>query len=508
MLNDATVVIEPDDPRWERMGSVRLKFASENVTGSGNGNSNAGWDIHFRKHRDRRYLNSVLKDQKRGHYITVGFDHFLRAMCQVTDLRLHDIRDVLCLRQYELTDEAEDDDKNQKDDDKNEKDSARDTFPATGPTRETKFGFGMSGTVNDEMLVREECAWNTCLKSQWFHWRTRFGLVKFLPGEQVYLAIEAAEENVHRPEQDMSCFMRELCAAIVEDHYNQWLDHLTLRVPSLYVPETFASRPPWKIVRSPIEAFPLDDVQMDPEQRERIVRRMHLVFERDEQDRRYSLLLSGPSGSGKTCLVMALAAHFQADVYKIGPSDDMASDRLEELIFRLHLPDHPVILLLENVDQLASRTERSPIEPGILMDLLQGLTAPLGTVVIMTTSRYKSIDPAIVRPGRTDEVCTLRSVDKLDDDKVTGALKTFVRRSFGDCNPDEHSIGRLVRWLREHRSGETRHVSLAALASWIERCAIEKKPIVQEHPVMKDHLCLRSLPAVLELGGEAGKMFG
>lgn len=487
----AVVVLEDGDPRWERMGSVRLKFASENGGGNGSGNSNAGWDIHFRTHQDRRYLNSVLKDQKRGYYITVGFDHFLRAMTQVTDLRLHDIRDVLCLRQYELTDETDD------------------IFPSTGPTRETKFGFGMAGTVNDKMLVREECSWNTCLKSQWFHWdTTRFGICKFLPGEQVYLGIEAAEGN--DPEREMARFMRQLCKAIVEDHYRQWLDHLAMRVPSLYVPETFASRPPWKIVRSPIQSFALEDVRMDPEQRDRIVRRMKRVYETTgdhDDDERYSLLLNGPSGSGKTCLVMALAAHFRADVYKIGPGDDMASDRLEELIFRLHLPDHPVILLLENVDQLASRTERSPIEPGILMDLLQGLTAPLGTVVIMTTSRVKSIDPAIIRPGRTHEVCNLRSVDKLSDDELTGALRSFVDRTRQDHN-DYGQVAALCRWVREHRSGETRHVSLAALFAWIERCAIEKKSIVQEHSVMKEHICLRSLPAVLDLGGEAGKMYG
>ena len=126
---------------------------------------------------------------------------------------------------------------------------------------------------------------------------------------------------------------------------------------------------------------------------------------------------------------MALAGHFNLDVYILSMSDQSMSDQLLELLFA-NLPDK-CIVLLEDVDSAGLNRETGTAErerkrkikrnysddssirnlaeehsTGItLSGLLNCIDGPMskdGRIICLTTNAPDSLDPALVRPGRCD----------------------------------------------------------------------------------------------------------
>lgn len=129
-----------------------------------------------------------------------------------------------------------------------------------------------------------------------------------------------------------------------------------------------------------------------------------------------NFLFEGPPGTGKTSLASALSGHFGLSLHLLniaGPG--MNDERLIDLA--ISLPRRS-ILLLEDVDCVAPEREASrrpkstpstdgDDEPsGVtlsgLLGCMDGITAPDGAVVIMTTNHPERLDPALLRPGRCD----------------------------------------------------------------------------------------------------------
>lgn len=144
---------------------------------------------------------------------------------------------------------------------------------------------------------------------------------------------------------------------------------------------------------------------------------------------RRGYLLYGPPGTGKTSLSMALAGHFNLEVYSLSlTAQNLTDDNLASL-FTL-LPKH-CIILLEDVD--ASGVKRSedsftpsppetPLHPRYnmpygmpplppakskvtfsgLINAIDGAAAKEGRILIMTTNHREKLDEALIRPGRVD----------------------------------------------------------------------------------------------------------
>jgi chaperone BCS1 len=142
---------------------------------------------------------------------------------------------------------------------------------------------------------------------------------------------------------------------------------------------------------------------------------------------RRGFLLYGPPGTGKTSFCVALAGHFNLDVYILSVSDQNMSDQQLERLFA-NLPDK-CIVLLEDVDSAGLTREISTAEhkrrrlhnnsdydsfnglaeehrTGItLSGLLNCIDGPMskdGRIICLTSNAPDSLDPALVRPGRCD----------------------------------------------------------------------------------------------------------
>ena len=140
---------------------------------------------------------------------------------------------------------------------------------------------------------------------------------------------------------------------------------------------------------------------------------------------RRGFLLYGPPGTGKTSFCLALAGHFNLDLYILSLSDECMTDQDLESLFA-SLPSR-CIILLEDVDSAGLERETTKAESkkrlrsetgqsktmdldhgsGLtlsgLLNCLDGPTSKDGRIFCMTSNAPDSLDPALVRPGRYDQ---------------------------------------------------------------------------------------------------------
>jgi mitochondrial chaperone BCS1 len=174
---------------------------------------------------------------------------------------------------------------------------------------------------------------------------------------------------------------------------------------------------------------------------------------------RRGYLFYGPPGNGKSSLAMALAGHFGLNVYSLSLRDAQMNDTFLSQLFNA-LPSSKVLVLLEDIDSAGLKREEEfedddssiydlpannvsdglitlpiwtgssssgqYINTGLLPDgtiprrhripppritnvtlsgvlnALDGIAAPEGHIVVMTTNAPDSLDKALTRPGRID----------------------------------------------------------------------------------------------------------
>lgn len=143
---------------------------------------------------------------------------------------------------------------------------------------------------------------------------------------------------------------------------------------------------------------------------------------------RRGYLLYGPPGNGKSSVVKALASELGMSVYLLMLSDpEMNDNRINDLLGRV--PDRN-LLLLEDVDCAFAQRQRntgngqnSGLTFAGLLNALDGVAAPEGRIVIMTTNHIDRLDPALIRPGRAD-------VKLLFDNATTAQAQRLFERFF------------------------------------------------------------------------------
>lgn len=200
---------------------------------------------------------------------------------------------------------------------------------------------------------------------------------------------------------------------------------------------------------------------------------------------RRGFLFYGPPGTGKTSMAMAMAGQYGLNLYLLSMTQSGLNDQTLENLFEA-LPNR-CIVLLEDIDSAGIKRENmrntpapplkrkkkkkrkdshdpfensyeyfdgagnlidSPATVGnsvtlsTLLNILDGVHAPEGRIVIMTSNNPDSLDRALLRPGRIDrkvlfdyasrEVCTKLYtrvfVESTHDEDVCSLAKQFAEK--------------------------------------------------------------------------------
>ena len=137
------------------------------------------------------------------------------------------------------------------------------------------------------------------------------------------------------------------------------------------------------------------------------------VFEAAGVEPPKGILLYGPPGTGKTLLAKAVASESEANFISIKGPEVMSkwvgeSEKAIRELFRKARQASPCIIFMDEVDSITPRrggANDSNVTERVVSQLLteiDGLAKLKNVVVIMATNRPDIIDPAILRPGRTD----------------------------------------------------------------------------------------------------------
>lgn len=131
-------------------------------------------------------------------------------------------------------------------------------------------------------------------------------------------------------------------------------------------------------------------------------------------------LFEGLAGTGKTSLVIGLSSYFKSRVCVLKISE-MSDATLAEAAESLQPNSFVVMEDIDCVDvagtrkkddeddedknkESSSQTKSSPFNVSLsgLLNVLDGILAPSGTLFFMTTNHVEKLDPALIRPGRVD----------------------------------------------------------------------------------------------------------
>jgi transitional endoplasmic reticulum ATPase len=165
-----------------------------------------------------------------------------------------------------------------------------------------------------------------------------------------------------------------------------------------------------------------DDVGGLEDVKQRLREGIELPFKHPEAFERLGIraakgfLLFGPPGTGKTLLAKAVAHEAEANFIATKSSDLLSkwygeSERQVSRLFARARQVAPTVIFIDEVDSLAPERGGFAGEPAVtervvntLLAEMDGLEELRGVVVIGASNRPAHIDPALLRPGRFDEL--------------------------------------------------------------------------------------------------------
>ncbi len=127
-------------------------------------------------------------------------------------------------------------------------------------------------------------------------------------------------------------------------------------------------------------------------------------------------LLFGPPGTGKTLLAKAVAREAEANFVATKSSDLLSkwygeSEQQVSRLFQRARQVAPTVIFIDEIDSLAPARGGGLGEPAVtervvntILAEMDGLEELQGVVVLAATNRPNLLDPALLRPGRFDEL--------------------------------------------------------------------------------------------------------
>jgi transitional endoplasmic reticulum ATPase len=165
-----------------------------------------------------------------------------------------------------------------------------------------------------------------------------------------------------------------------------------------------------------------DDIGGVEEARTRLREGVELPLKSPESFRRIGIrpakgfLLFGPPGTGKTLLAKAVAREAQANFVATKSSDLLSkwygeSEQQVSRLFARARQVAPTVIFIDEIDSLAPIRGGGLGEPAVtervvntILAEMDGLEELQGVVVLAATNRPNLVDPALLRPGRFDEL--------------------------------------------------------------------------------------------------------
>ena len=147
-------------------------------------------------------------------------------------------------------------------------------------------------------------------------------------------------------------------------------------------------------------------------------KQMKLMAERvskfSDADRPWSVLTVGPPGTGKSTLIRQIASTLDKRTLRIPVYDIMSSD--PDAIVKFVEVFKPEVLILDDLDRV--------LNPINLLDGLERYRRHTG-IVLASMNTTKTCNPALLRPGRFDEIVPVEYCDP-------GVVQQFVPKGDGN----------------------------------------------------------------------------
>ena len=187
---------------------------------------------------------------------------------------------------------------------------------------------------------------------------------------------------------------------------------------------------------------------------------------------RRGYLLHGLPGTGKTSLIKGIAGVFNLPIYILNISTELTEGNFQKAI--INIPEKS-ILLMEDIDAVFEKRNKSESEQKVsfktLLNAIDGIISPYGTVLFMTTNYRDKLDSALIRPGRIDKEYGINKVDKLQAEKLfrlfypssNGHAKKFARniksnkytpaelQKYFICRPNMNTALKQINKIKENK---------------------------------------------------------
>ncbi len=187
------------------------------------------------------------------------------------------------------------------------------------------------------------------------------------------------------------------------------------------------------------------------------------------------VLLFGPPGTGKTLMAKALATETKANFYIVKIAEMTSkwygeSEKRIQGVFDIAKKNTPSIIFFDEIDAITSERDSSHEATGRMVSTmlinLDGINTVDGVIVIASTNRPDSIDPALKRPGRIDRLIEVPLPDKEGRAHILGIHLFRAEKIAGRRLCEDLDIDKIV-YLTEGMSG-------ADIAEIIRRALEEK----------------------------------
>jgi transitional endoplasmic reticulum ATPase len=190
------------------------------------------------------------------------------------------------------------------------------------------------------------------------------------------------------------------------------------------------------------------------------------VYRETGVDPARGVILFGPPGNGKTLMIRAISNELDASFHYInGPgiisSNYGESEQKLREIFEDARSSLPSIVFIDEMDAITPKREDTGTLADLrlvtqLMELMDGLETTEGVMVVGTTNRINSIEPALRRPGRFDrevyigppdedarrEILDIHTRGMLIDDDIPRYLEGLAERTQGYSGADLKELAR------------------------------------------------------------------